>query len=297
MNILQQFEVYLLTEKRVSLNTVAAYKNDIEQVVAFLQEQEKSFETITIDDVKSFLRHLKDSKISARSMARKISSLKSFFKWAHAACGWPDIAIDLVLPKIEKKLPHYLSEEQVERLFLVAEQDTSAHGMRNKTMLSLLYVSGMRISELTNVQIADIHFDTGFIAVRGKGGKGRMVPLGTAMLAMLQQYLQTIHKQFTERYGKPVECLFPVLYGGCANPITRQSLWIILRRMCIRAGITAISPHKLRHSLATHLLKRGANLRSLQLLLGHENLSTVEIYTHVETSYLRKVYDKKHPRA
>jgi integrase/recombinase XerD len=156
----------------------------------------------------------------------------------------------------------------------------------------------MRITELTTLTISQIQFDAGFIRVKGKGNKERLIPLPESMLALLRDYLDKVHSKFEHDHTIKTDLLFPILYAGQIKPISRQSFWLILKQLCIQAGIrTDVSPHKLRHSLATHLLKKGTHLRTLQLLLGHENLSTVEVYTHVETSYVRKVYDKKHPRA
>jgi integrase/recombinase XerD len=167
-------------------------------------------------------------------------------------------------------------------------------------MLYLLYVTGMRISELTNLTVSDIQFDTGFISVRGKGGKGRLVPIPEAIVLDIKSYLNEIHPKLLGKKSefRSSDYLFPVLYAGKLKHITRQAFWAILKKMAILACVKkSLSPHKLRHSLATHLLRKGANLRSLQLLLGHENLSTVQIYTHIDTSYLRQVYDKYHPRS
>lgn len=295
---IRHFEVYLLTERCLAKNTVEAYCNDMMQLLLFFEKNECTLQTVNDGMLKKFLRFLKEERMSARTMARKISALKSFYKWAHIRYGWNNIASDLVVPKLEKKLPQYLSEDDIEKLFQAAEKDTSEIGIRNKIMLALLYVSGMRISELTHVMLDDIHFDTGFVHIRGKGGKERRVPLPQSMRTILKEYIETVHMNFIHKHGQKTGYLFPVLYSGALKPITRQSFWLILKKLCILSGINAsISPHTLRHSLATHLLKKGAHLRSLQLLLGHENLATVEIYTHVETGYLRKIYDKKHPRA
>lgn len=297
-DVLTHFQAYLLTEKCLSKNTVAAYCNDIAQVALFFKKKEVPFSHACYEDIKAFLRFLKEERMSARSMARKISALKVFYGWAHLKYDWVNVADDLVMPKLEKKLPSYLSEEEVEKLFQAAEIDTSEQGIRNKIMLFLLYVSGMRISELTGLIRDDIHFDTGFVHIKGKGGKGRRVPLPDQMRTMLKEYLDTAYKIILDKYKQTTPYVFPILYAGKLRPITRQSFWLVLKKLCINADIEkSVSPHTLRHSLATHLLKKGAHLRSLQLLLGHESLATVEIYTHVETDHLRKIYDKKHPRA
>lgn len=298
--ILTKFCAYLLTEKRVATNTFNAYRRDIEQFVDYLVRNKLNVMVIKLAEVKEFLAHLKELHMSAKSMSRKISSLKTFFNYMSQHHNVENLAEHLTFPKVEKRLPSYLSEKEVEKLLQVAQSDTSNAGIRNKTMLYLLYTSGMRITELTTLKVSNIHFDTGFIAVSGKGGKGRMIPIPQFMMQMLKKYLETTHRTFTNSKGKhrPTDYLFPVFYAGKVKPISRQAFWTILKKMWAKTGNKrSISPHKLRHSLATHMLKNGADLRSLQLLLGHENLSTVQIYTHVETSYLRKVYDKKHPRS
>lgn len=299
-DIVNRFIAYLLTEKRVSHNTFAAYRRDIQQFMFYLRQNNLLLENLHSKDLKSFLKYLKDLSLSARSMSRKISSLKTFYGYLEQHHGWHNLAIELTFPKLEKRLPSYLSEQEIEQLFKVASADGTDQAIRNKVMLYLLYVSGMRISEMINVRLSDIHFDTGFIAVTGKGGKGRMIPIPQPMLAMLKEYLDTVYRTFIAKKAKrrSTDYLFPISYGGKIKPITRQAFWGILKSLWKKTGnAKPISPHKLRHSLATHMLCNGADLRSLQLLLGHENLSTVQIYTHLETSYLRSVYDKKHPRS
>lgn len=299
-DVVHQFIAYLLTEKRVSQNTFAAYRRDIQQFMFFIKQHNLEIKELTAKDIKLFLKYLKDISLSARSMSRKISSLKTFYGYVERYHSWPNLSNELTFPKLEKRLPSYLTEQEIEHLLKVAAADKSDQAVRNKVMLYLLYVSGMRISELINLHLSDIHFDTGFIAVSGKGGKGRMIPVPESMLAMLKKYLDTVYHNFVYKKIKKraTDYLFPVSYAGKVKAITRQAFWGILKAIWKKTGNPkSISPHKLRHSLATHMLKNGADLRSLQLLLGHENVSTVQIYTHIETSYLRSVYDKKHPRS
>lgn len=300
-SILTKFEAYLLTERRVAHHTYTAYKKDIEQFVDYLKEHNKSVRDAETKDVKAFLAHLKAKlNLNASSLSRKISSLKVFYAYIHKTVGWPNRALDLIFPKLEKRLPKYLTEEEVNQLFVAADKDASIIGKRNKVMLYTLYILGIRISELCNLKISDIQFDAQFICIAGKGGKTRAVPVPKPGVVALKQYLAEVHGQLICKNNKPrqTDFLFPVIYGGKVKPITRQSFWIILQQLCKLTTIKKkISPHQLRHSLATHLLKNGANLRSLQLLLGHEQLTTVQIYTHVDTSYLRNVYNKKHPRS
>ncbi len=289
-----RFEAYLLTEKRVSDNTFGAYKKDIEQLSEFLGE--RPLTEIDAADLKSFLKELHDQGISARSLARKISTLKAFFRYLNTRFGIENISKDLRFPRLERKLPRYLTELEMKQLFVQAEKDRSAVGERNRVMLYLMYVSGMRVTELVQLKTGSMHFDTGVIHIEGKGGKQRVVPISQGMCSMLSNFLQRVHPQLTKK--QKTIFLFPVVYGGKVKSLTRQTFWGIIKSIWKKTGSKKdISPHQLRHSLATHMLKNGADLRSLQMLLGHENVSTVQIYTHVEKSHLRNVYDKKHPRS
>lgn len=298
------FESHLLTERRVASNTFNAYKSDLDQFAQFLNTQNKQLESLKAADLKEFLHHLiSQHHVGARSMARKISTLRLFFTYLHEHAGLHDIGQTLHVPKLEKKLPHYLTEDEMKDLLKAADRDTSNNGVRNKVMLYLLYVTGMRISELIQLHVSDISFDTSLVSITGKGGRQRMVPLPEFMLKMLKEYLDTIHKTFIKNNKDKnatrfCKYLFPILYAGVIKPITRQSFWMILKHVWEKTGSKkTISPHQLRHSVATHMLKRGADLRSLQLLLGHENIATVQIYTHLEKSHVRTIYDKKHPRS
>lgn len=295
--ILSRYQAYLLTERCVSRNTFHAYMNDMRQLELFLHQQECTLQTATLEQLKLFLAMLKKQNISAQSMSRKISSLKNFFSWTHTTLQWPNYAQDLIFPKLEKKLPNFLTENEVQELLHVAETETSESGIRNKVMVYLLYTSGLRITELVSLTVTMVRFDTGTLEIHGKGGKGRVIPLPASIMSMIREYLESVHKKFVAHHGQ-TDYLFPTLYANTIKPITRQAFWQILKDLCKKTTIQKpISPHTLRHSLATHLLKNGAHLRSLQMLLGHENISTVQIYTHVEVSYLRHVYDKKHPRS
>lgn len=297
---LTHFEMFLLTEKRTSQNTFAAYRKDIEQLLNFLNENKQTLSNCGKPQLKKFLRVLKNRNLSAKTISRKISSLKLFFSFLQDRFEFENKASSLIFPKIEKKLPVYLTEHELQQVFDAANQNTTYRGIRNKVMLSLLYASGMRVSELVNMTIDKIHFDTGFVSINGKGGKERMVPVPQNVLELLRFYLDTVYKKLLpkkiESTGK--QYLFPVVYQKKVKPISRQLFWVALKKIIAKSVIKKnISPHTLRHSLATHLLKKGVNIRLLQVLLGHEQLTTVQIYTHLEKSQLRDEYDKKHPRA
>ena len=292
-----QFEVYLLTERCLANNTVLAYSRDIRGLLVFLEGILVSLEKVTPVELKLFLRYLYDQRLSARTISRKISAVKLFFGYlSERSAGWaniPNPTHELQFPKLEKRLPQYLSEQEIQSVFRLVDKDEGTHALRNRAMFYLLYVTGMRVSELTGLRRQDFQLDQGLVQVLGKGGKQRSIPLVPGVIQLIRDYIDSVpHEARGEDY------LFPVTYAGILRPISRQSLWMIIRDICQRARIKrSVSPHHLRHSLATHMLKNGVNLRSLQLILGHENLSTVQIYTHVETSYLRTVYDKKHPRS
>jgi len=295
-----KFESYLLTQKRVSDNTFSAYRRDIEQFVKYLKGEDVTLQTLCVADLKSFLSHLKGEKIGPRSLARKVSALKAFFLYLNDRLDIPNLAAELHVPKIEKRLPTYLQENEIQQLFAAASEGTTSQEIRNKVMLYLLYVSGMRVSEMVGLKTSDLHFDTGIVHVQGKGGKQRIIPLPHPIMSMLKEYITITHPELIYQKGveNKTDYLFPIRYGGILKPISRQAFWVILNDLCTKSGLSqSVSPHKLRHSLATHMLKNGADLRSLQMLLGHENIATVQIYTHLETSHLRSVYDKKHPRS
>lgn len=294
---IELFESYLLTQKRVARNTLHAYMHDIKQFFVFLEKNRKQLPDIEEQDLRSYIIEIKNKEfLSARSLARKISSLKVLFFYLHQQHNLKDLAAVLHTPKLEKKLPNFLTENEIQQLLSYAQQDKSVIGQRNYLLLLLLYVTGMRITEAVSLKISGIQFDTGFISVCGKGNKERLIPLPQQVLPELRNYLENVHPKLSAHINN--EFLFPILYRKVIKSLTRQAAWAILKKLAICAGIERnLSPHTLRHSLDTHLLENGANLRSLQVWLGHENLSTVEIYTHINTGHLRKVYDKKHPRS
>ncbi|MEI7580815.1 MAG: tyrosine-type recombinase/integrase [bacterium] len=301
VDCLATFQTFLLTEKRLSRNSVSAYMTDVKQVGEFLAQHTITLETATSDDLKMYVRHLHTQKSQARTIARKISALKVLYSFLADVYQCTNAAEPLVMPKIDKSLPIYLTHEEIKLLIQTALQDESVKGRRNTMMLQLLYATGLRITELVSLRRENIHFDTGFLNVQGKGGRQRDIPLPMSICEQLQRYVHDIvPKILTDAHTttSAKTMLFPTVRSGVIACITRQSFWIILKKLLSTAGITKpVSPHTLRHSLATHLLQAGADIRSLQLWLGHEQMSTVEIYTHLDTRMVRKSYDKKHPRA
>ncbi len=302
IDLIEQFHMYLLAEKRVAQNTFLAYKRDVSQLLIYLKKQKKTLQVCEKRNIVLFLKNLKTAGLMSKTLSRKISSIKLLYGFLADRFGYEDIAKKLITPKIDKKLPTYLTELEIKHLFMVAAKDRSEKGIRNNVMLNVLYASGMRVSELVSLCLHQVNFETGFLSITGKGSKDRHIPMPLGTLELLQLYIDNTYKSVMltlKKKPKPQEqYLFLTTKTGVVKPMSRQFFWLILKNLLKKSGIEKnIFPHALRHSLATHLLKNGADLRSLQLLLGHENLSTVQIYTHVGTSELRKVYDKKHPRA
>ncbi|MFA6990902.1 MAG: tyrosine recombinase [Candidatus Babeliales bacterium] len=296
------FQAYLLTEKRVSQNTFLAYKRDVDQFGLFLKQRRVEIGRCKKDHLKAFLKNLKDQGLSAKSLSRKISSIKRFFDFLNTKYEVPNISSTLTFPKIEKTLPNYLSESELKKLLNAANLDHSIKGQRNKVMLYLLYATGVRVSELVNLTFDQIHFDTGFIQLVGKGNKERSIPLPKNILELLIYYRDQIYPKLIPSNvfadNKQPNFVFITLHKNQLKHMSRQLFWLALKKILVKSNILKnISPHSLRHSLATHLFEKGADIRSLQLILGHENLSTVQIYTHLENKQVRKVYDEKHPRA
>ncbi|MFH1831598.1 MAG: tyrosine recombinase [bacterium] len=297
-----QFHAHLLAEKRASKNTFMAYKSDIDQLMAFLQKKNLSIDECKKQHLLLFIKKLYEEKLKSKTVSRKISSIKLFFEYLQSYFALPNCAQGIIFPKCEKNLPSFLSEQEIERLLLAANRDTSLKGFRNKVMLYVLYATGMRVTELVSMTTDQICFDDSFIKLSGKGNKERIVPLPKNILDLLRTYLDVVYLQLVPKdlhdIAKRKNYLFFACYSNDIKALSRQSFWMILKKILICAAIFKnISPHSLRHSLATHLLKNGADIRSLQMLLGHESLSTVQIYTHLENSELRKIYDDKHPRA
>ena len=248
---------------------------------------------ITVDDIRSYLSSLKRRKNSSASMSRKLSSVKSFHKFLvnNRYCK-QNVAKIISNPKQEKKLPVVLTIEEVDRLLNVFTKDDPLE-LRNKTMIELTYSCGLRVSELINLKLNDIHLKMNIIDVYGKGNKERIVPIGEQAISLLKEYLEKARPLLANTKSR--DFLFLNRDG---LPISRQMFFIIIRQKAKLAGISkTISPHKLRHSFATHLLERGLDLRLIQELLGHESISTTEIYTHINDARLKEIVIASHPHA
>jgi len=283
----------LAVERGLSPRTVAAYRSDLLRLAAWLgQEKRRALHEASGPELAEHLRWLHRREISPRSSARALSSMRGFFAW-RVAEGWraDDPTLHLVAPKRGRRLPDVLSEDEVTRL-LAAPDLASPLGQRDQAMLELLYASGLRVSELVGLALAQLRLAGGFLIVLGKGGKERVVPVGEAAEAALRRYLSEVRARLVKGRSEAV------FVSRLGRQMTRQGFWKLVRGYGRAAGIRRrISPHVLRHSFATHLLEHGADLRVVQAMLGHADISTTEIYTHVHRERLRRIYDQFHPRA
>lgn len=290
--VLQVFFEFLSVEKGLSSNTILSYSRDVIKLFNFFKKEKITLLEAKEEDLVRFIHHQSRAGLSARSLARIISSLKSFYKFLVLdGVIKKNPAVSLSSPKTWLALPKFLTVKEVESL-LMQPDDKDARGIRDKAMLELLYATGLRASELVSLKPRDLNLEDGFLLCLGKGGKERIVPIGDSASRAIRKYLDDARPKLLK---KPNEFLFLTYRGGA---FTRQGFWKLLKTYAKKAGLgLKISPHILRHSFATHLLERGADLRSVQLMLGHSQITTTQIYTHVSRKRLRKVYDKYHPRA
>jgi integrase/recombinase XerD len=293
---LKDFIHFLVVEKGLSRNTIVSYERDLKSYLRFLQDIEKltELDSIQRSQIIHFLAHLKDSGKSAKTIARHVASLRAFhqFLLREKVVG-QDPTVHIESPQLERNLPKVLSLQEVE-ILLESPKLVDHYGYRDKAMLELLYATGIRVSELIGLNMDDIHLTMGFIRCIGKGNKERIIPLGRTASAALEQYLVKGRPKFVSKRHKD-EAFFLNHHG---KRLTRQGFWKILKRLAKEANIEKeLTPHTLRHSFATHLLENGADLRAVQEMLGHADISTTQIYTHVTKTRLKDVYSKFHPRA
>lgn len=285
------FLKFLESEKNASEHTLKNYHIDLREFAATLDG--RSVESSSYLDIRSFLAYLKQKGYSKSSIARKLACIRSFFKYlARENILKTNPAADISTPKREKRLPKFLDPDETIRLLEAPPKDTW-EGLRDRALLETLYGSGLRVSELVGLNKDDIDFFSGLVRVRGKGKKERIVPVGQIAVKTIQGYLEKKPPKIKEAGLKK-----PVFMNRLGSRLTDRSVRRMVIKYTRQAGISkTISPHTLRHSFATHMLDRGADLRSVQELLGHENLSTTQIYTHVTTKRLKEAYDAAHPRA
>ncbi len=290
-NILKEYINFLKIEKRYSSNTVAAYYRDISQFFQFAGDG--PVETIDSTKIRSYIMKCLGEGRNSRSTARYLSSLKSFFKFLCEENYLKDNPAEILeSPKLWRKLPNIISLDEVEALLACPDPKT-LFGIRDKAMLEVLYATGLRVSELVSLKSSDVDLQVGFLRSMGKGSKERVVPLGAVAQSAVQDYIDIARRVLLK--GNTAHELFITRRG---SKMTRQGFWKILRAYALKANIrTNVSPHTLRHAFATHLLERGADLRSVQEMLGHADISTTQIYTHILQDRMRQVHDKFHPRA
>jgi integrase/recombinase XerC len=282
---INKFISYLEIERNASIHTILNYQHDLKELSEFLKDI--PIEKVDYISLRKFLAFLKSRNLKPRTLARKISCLRTFFRFLSRE-GYlkSNPAALLLTPKLDRHLPKFLTEEEMIKLLEAPSKD-DLFGLRDRAILESLYSTGMRIAELVGLNIEDIDFISGVVRVRGKGKKERLLPIGEKALSILREYLDKRKEQKTELF-----------LNRNGRRLTDRGIRDILEKYIRLTSLKEnISPHTLRHSFATHLLNRGADLRSVQELLGHVNLSTTQIYTHLSTERLKSVYDKSHPRA
>jgi len=291
--IVKEFKDYLEIEKGLSPNSVFSYLSDLNKLDKFLIKENKDIVSISKNEIQAFLREETVKQISNRTKARVIASLRQFYNYLEAQKFIQNNPMDKVeSPKIERHLPDFLSVEEIKKLFQVFNKGSELE-FRDLTMFEILYSSGLRISEACLLKVSDLDMDNMLISVKGKGGRERLVPFGEIAGDFLKEYISKIRDQI--KGNRSSEYLFISKKGG---PINRKSAWRLLKRYIERAGINKnITPHTLRHSFATHLLQNNADLRSVQELLGHIDISTTQIYTHLVSKELEKAHKIHHPRS
>jgi integrase/recombinase XerD len=291
--LLDRYLDFLLVEKGLSKNTITSYSRDLLSFFYYLEEENiKTPIDCDISTILNYLILLRDKGLAARTRARHLVSLRGFYRFlASEKMIRKDPAAMIDLPKTGLYLPDVLSLEDIQRL-LACPDDKSPLGIRDGAMLEILYAAGLRVSELIHLKTQDIHLDAGFVRVFGKGSKERVVPIGFHARKKLAEYMRDTRAILLK--SRVSSYLFVT---RSAKPMTRQGFWKLIKRYAARAGIQKpIMPHSIRHSFASHLLAGGADLRSVQMMLGHADISTTQIYTHVAREHLKQIHEKYHPR-
>ena len=291
--ILDAFIDNIWIEKGLSQNTLDSYRSDLEQFSTWLEKNNLSYIKTSKKEILSYLSFLFQKGLGSKTVARKLSSLKSFFRYLVFKSIIPnDPSSEVETPKLLKSIPKSISEKEVEALLAAPDEKTDI-GLRDKTMIETLYSCGLRISELTNLELLNLNLRQGVIRVIGKGQKERLVPMGDQLIGLLELYISSSRKNLLNKRNS--DFLFLSTRG---QRMTRQSFWHRIKHYCLASGFEPdkISPHVLRHAFATHLLNNGADLRVVQLLLGHSDLNTTQIYTEVARQRLKRLHTEHHPR-
>jgi integrase/recombinase XerD len=288
-DFVKEFLTYLQVEKGLARHSLESYKRDLVRLETWSNKNDKQISELTRADLRKWIASLSREGLAPASVARAVSATRGFFKFlmldGHIK-NHP--AEDLDTPQRFAYLPKFLTEDEINRL-LAAPDVSTEEGIRDRAVLEIMYATGLRVSELVNLKTTDIDLLAGLVVCHGKGNKERRVPLGKSAIHWLQQYAA-----MKAGYGKQS---LPYMFLHRGRPLTRQMAWSMIKRHAEKAGIRNVSPHTLRHSFATHLLQHGADSRSVQALLGHSDISTTQIYTHITDMHLRSAYDRHHPRA
>jgi integrase/recombinase XerD len=293
----KQFEHYLKLERSLSANSIEAYLNDVQKLGQFsaMKLDDKGPLHIKATDVIDFLEYLNELGLSAYSQARIISGLKAFYRFLLFEDLIKEDPMALIeAPKLGRKLPDTLSFHEIEKI-LESIDHSSPSGARDRAILEVLYSSGLRVSELTNLKISQVYLDIGFLRIIGKGSKERLVPIGRDAAKYLQIYIKEVRNNVAQKIKKGYEDF--VFLNKLGSNLSRISVFTMIKTQVARAGVQKnVSPHTFRHSFATHLIEGGADLRAVQEMLGHESITTTEIYTHLDRDYLKQVITEFHPR-
>lgn len=295
------FLLYLESEIQLAPNSIQAYRSDLRLLREYLENLpaesiagKENPALLQTEDLRQFIAYLTDKPLSVRTRARVLSSIRKFYKYLHFSEGLQhNPCAQISMPKLPQSFPHALSENEVHNLIQVVNTE-NFEGRRNKLLISLLYATGMRVSEACALQVANLCLQDEFIRVFGKGRKERLVPISPALISDIEEYLR-YHRTKIKLQTRHKDTIFISKRG---RGLSREMVFLILKKYAQKAGINKqVSPHTLRHSFATHLLYHGADIRSIQAMLGHESLSTTEIYTHIDTSFLRQTISQFHPFA
>lgn len=293
-NILKDFKRFLSFERNLSNNSIVAYLNDVEKLKVYCEEKDISLDKFSTKDFQAFLAWINDFSISPYSQARIISGLKSFFNFLQLEYSFENNPATLIeAPRLNRKIPDVLDITEIDALIGAIEL-SQPEGMRNKAMLEVLYGCGLRVSELVDLKISNLHLEVEFIKVEGKGNKERLIPIGQQAIKYLKIYLEQSRPHIPIKAGHEDF----VFLNRRGSALTRVMVFIIIKELAAKIGLKKkISPHTFRHSFASHLVEGGADLRAVQDMLGHESITTTEIYTHIDKDYLQSIITQYHPRS
>ena len=288
-DLVREFLSYIQVEKGLSANTLQSYARDLAKLQCWAQKNGKQVEKLERKDLREWIARMSRDGLAPSSVSRAVSAARGFFRFLMLDGHIKRHPVeDIHTPQLNARLPHFLSEEEMEQLLFAPDVKTD-EGVRDRAMLEVLYAAGLRVSEMCGLRTSDIDIDAALVTCHGKGSKQRRIPIGKSAVHWLQRYLG-IRKQL----GSEAK---PELFLHRGRQLTRQAAWAIIKTHAAHAGVPDISPHTLRHSFGTHLMQHGADSRSVQALLGHSDISTTEIYTHITDLHMRKAYDRFHPRA